>query len=132
MPSKARPRSATIGKNAHANNESRSHQLKFHQLAGFYDIVRLTANAPVPAGQRKVNSPPSPAPPTNSPSSAPLKIFPLMSTHHTAWTCLKLERPFPFLANLRSTLVDPAALGEQHPIFAISTPDAGLLLNFPT
>ena len=105
-----------------------SHQLKFRQLPGYYAIVRLANDAPVPdwatrgdfTSITRTTDELSIVCPTENLSPD------VRSTHH--WFCLKLEGPFPFSqTGVLLSFIEPLSKNEI-PIFAISTYDTDYVL----
>ena len=110
------------------NQESSRHHLKFRRLPGSYAILRLAADAPVPAwatdGEfisitRTADELSIVCPAANLPPN-------VLSAHH--WTCLKLEGPFPFSdTGILLSFIEPLS-ANGIPIFAISTYDTDYIL----
>lgn len=104
------------------------HELKFRWLPGPYAIVRLAADAPVPAWAVKGEFT------SVSRSADELSIVcpagNLPADVHSAqrWVCFKLEGPFPFSqTGVLLSFLEPLS-NNGVPIFAISTYDTDYVL----
>jgi uncharacterized protein len=107
---------------------AKRHELKFRWLPGPYAIVRLAADAPVPAWaakgeftsvSRSADELSIVCPAGNLPAD-------MLSPHH--WVCFKLEGPFPFSqTGVLLSFIEPLS-NNGVPIFAISTYDTDYVL----
>lgn len=104
------------------------HRLKFRWLPGFYAIVRLSPDAPIPdwasrgefASVTRTLEELSIVCPTDN---LPPDVY---SSHH--WICLKLEGPFPFSqTGILLSFIEPLS-DNGIPIFAIATYDTDYVL----
>jgi len=103
-------------------------RLKFRRLAGPYAIVRLAADAPVPAWatEGEFTSITRTSEELSIVCAAANLPADIDSPHH--WICLKLEGPFPFSqTGVLLSFIEPLS-SKGIPIFAISTYDTDYVL----
>ncbi len=115
---------ATSGADPHSNRRP----LKFRWLPGPYAIVRLAADAPVPAWATKGEFTSITRTADELSIVCPTVNLPpdVISTHR--WICLKLEGPFPFSqTGILLSFIEPLSTNGI-PIFAISTYDTDYVL----
>lgn len=103
-------------------------RLKFQQLSGSFAVCRLPHDAPSPA-LAAISSFASITRTDDELSIVcPADQVPANAKCEDAWTCFKLEGPFPFgLTGVLAFFIDPLA-ANQVPIFAISTFDTDYVL----
>jgi hypothetical protein len=103
-------------------------QLKFRQLPGSFAICRLPPDVPLPA--MATTSPFTSITRTADELSivCPVEFAPSSAICEVAWTCFKLQGPFPFsMTGVLSSFLSPLADGGV-PILAVATFDTDYVL----
>ncbi len=105
-----------------------AHHLGYQQLAGFYAIVKLAADAPVPDWASKGEFTSISRAADELSIVCPAENLPADVHSQHRWSCFKLEGPFPFsLTGVLLAFIEPLS-NRGVPIFAISTFDTDYVL----
>jgi hypothetical protein len=103
-------------------------KLRFRRLPGFYTILRLAPDAPVPAWATKGGFTSITRAADELSIVCPAENLPADVQSPLIWICLKLEGPFPFSqTGVLLSFIRPLSENEI-PIFAISTFDTDYVL----
>jgi hypothetical protein len=103
-------------------------RLKFRQLSGSFAVCRLPHDAPSPTLTAIASFASITRTADELSIVCPSDQVPANAKCEDAWTCFKLEGPFPFgLTGIVASFIDPLA-ANQVPIFAISTFDTDYVL----
>jgi len=104
------------------------HQLKFRWLPGFYAIVRLAPDVPIPNWAMKGDFTSITRTADELSVVCPAANIPQGVDPGPRWICLKLEGPFPFSqTGVLLSFIEPLS-NNGVPIFAISTYDTDYVL----
>jgi hypothetical protein len=102
--------------------------LKFRQLSGFYAVVRLAPEAPVPAWATKGDFTSITRTAEELSIVCPAENLPADVHAGHRWVCLKLEGPFAFSqTGVLLSFIEPLS-NNGVPIFAVSTYDTDYVL----